>query len=248
VSIDPVHQANWTDEDAAAWERAGHPDPWKYAPYRLLVEYVAGQRDEHVRHDRLAWRVRANSMHSWNVYPPSGRWPMCSCCGEPVPCRAELQDQQASWAMQELDKFAKRIPGQCWACEEPVTHRQEAVSYAGINLDYPGGPQVVFHTRRKCFMSAVNYEKRWLEAEPGRDRILTYPLCGGTLLVHQDGTSECVGGGEEDCQGANTHDHRSLCACYMQSHGCGRGCSHDGHPGTRFSDRVPRYKRRIGQL
>lgn len=245
VSVDPVHTANWSDDDRAVWLKEGMPDPWRRAPYRLLVEYVAGKRAKELRHERMAWHVPAGSHAVWHCYPETGRWPMCSCCGEPMPCQAEMQDRAAAVAMETLDRNAAKMPGHCWACGDPVSHRQEAVSFAGINLDLPGGPVVVFHTRRKCFSSATRYELRWLDAEPGRQRILTWPSCPGSLLVHKDGVSECHGG-LDDCRGHSTHDHRSLNACYVQSHGCPKCENTSGHhPGCRPRDRVPRHKTRM---
>lgn len=195
-----------------------------------------------------AWRVNSlGDVHLriaengyFDIY--DGRWPACSCCGEPMPCRAELIDQAAAAAADRLDSLERRLPGCCWACCEPITARQQSVTYAGENLDLPGGPEVLFHTRRKCAYEAKHYEERWLAAGD-QPRILTWPRCQGTLVVHHDGTSECHGG-LEDCWGHSTHDHATKSACVIQSHGCPRGCPVEGHPGCAPRDRRARYEKR----
>lgn len=243
-------QADWTDDTLTAWQEQGMPDPatWDQRPVSVGLEWVGGKRPEAMRGDRGTLLSRGGRLTTWHVYD-SGRWPQCSCCGEPMPCQAELQDRVADAAMARLDRMQAHLPGHCWGCGEPVTRRQQAVVYAGMNLDLPGGPVVVFHTRRACAVVAMQYEERWLRAEPGqeRERILTWPRCPGVLVVHQDGTSECYGG-LDTCLGARTHDHGNRTACYAQSRGCGRECGREGHPGCTATDRVPRRQRAVGQL
>lgn len=240
--------------DHEVWTREGQPDAetWPNRPYRAHLTYLGGARPRHAEDgdDVLGGTLIVPASivrRSWYVYP-GGRWPACSCCLEPAPCRAEMEDRQVEQDMRNLGKYAGRLPGACWACEEPITKRQVSVIYTGINLDYPLGPQVMFHTRAKCEHAARRYEERWLAADPDRPRILTYPYCPGRLYVHQDGSSECVSwtrSGEpvesaDGCQGYSTHDHGSRAACYLRSHGCPQGCTSNGHPGARPGDRQPR--------
>lgn len=172
----------------------------------------------------------------WYVYPKTGRWPMCGCCGEPMPCRAELEDRAAKAASAKLDELMSRMPGCCWACGEPITSRQQGVTYPGDNLDLPGGQQVRFHLRRACWSSAAAYEDRWLSEDPSRKRIITYPDCPGTLVVHADGSSECRS--KTPCGGHLTHDHGHVAACFSaDKNACPRGCSIVGHPGCQPSPR-----------
>lgn len=255
-----------SDADRDVWLEAGMPDlaTWRGRPQRIVVEWQAGARPKwappegpvqraHV--DLPAERFRSED---WHVYPPPGRWPMCSCCGEPMPCRAELQDREVEAGLNDVEKFASRVPGSCWACGEPITGRQKSVHYSGENLDLPGGPALRFHTRASCFGAAKNYELRWIAEDPRRERILTYPKCAGMLIVHADGSSECQSGrtavgteavSDPECRGHLTHDHGAHAACYVGGEwfahpsrmpGCPRGCSQAGHPGTRTTSRPER--------
>jgi hypothetical protein len=259
-----------SDADRDMWMEAGMPDieTWPCRPYRVNVEFIAGARpdwartEEPVNGSMKLPAVATYDRASWDLYPESGRWPMCSCCGEPMPCRAELQDREVAAGLAEVEKFAKKMPGCCWACSEPITSRQRAVAYPGDNLDLPGGPPVRFHTRAKCGYDACQYELRWIAVDPRRERILTYPKCSGILVVHANGSSECRSGGtpfgteastELECRGHLTHDHGVQQACYVgdawlehpsQMPGCPRGCQREGHPGTRTT---PRPERRSPQ-
>jgi hypothetical protein len=236
------------DDDKAAWMRAGMPDmeTWKGRQHIVRFAYVGGERPAWVRDTprgrEAGITVRAvpfGGAGGWDMYPESNRWPQCSCCGEPMPCRAELQDRAVAASAKHLDELTAKLPGCCWGCGEPITARQRVVEYPGDNLDLPGAPPARFHQRRGCWSAAVRYEERWLEADPRHERILTYPSCEGTLIVHADGSSECrdVPG----CGGHFTHDHGTASACYCAGRfTCTRGCSVDGHPGCRTSPRPPR--------
>lgn len=232
------------DDDVEVWKSAGCPEveKWHGRPLRLWLRLVGGVwlRDpKHLAADRECSLTYPASRigPTFHVYPPSGRWPKCSCCGEPMPCRAELADRQVAAAAARLDDLASRMAGCCWACREPITSRQQAVTYDGDNLDLPGGPPVRFHLRRQCWGSATAYENRWIVADRARQRILTYPSCSGWLVVHHDGSSECRPSGSsspaQDCRGHETHNHSSMAACYCADREpCPRGCSLVGHPGA----------------
>lgn len=254
------------DHDRDTWIEAGMPDPatWKGRPYKVGVEYVGGARpdwaptDGDVPATSMSARAQRFGGVNWKLYPPSGRWPMCSCCGEPMPCRAELQDREVDQGLERVETWASRRPGCCWGCGEPITGRQKAVAYPGDNLDLPGGPEVRFHSRASCWDAARRYELRWIDVDPRRERILTYPKCAGILIVHADRSSECRAGrgplgdvqvSQPDCRGHLTHDHGTQAACYVgegwlsrpsEMPGCPRGCSRTGHPGAAPSARPPR--------
>jgi hypothetical protein len=123
--------------------------------------------------------MRVSRGNAWDVYR-DGRWPQCSCCGEPMPCRAEVQDRQIDAAMDRVEEMSKRLPGCCWGCGNPITSRQQSVIYAGENLDLPGGPDVRFHLRLDCLSAATAYETKWLSVDHSRRRMLTYPKCSGS--------------------------------------------------------------------
>lgn len=229
------------DADRDYWISVGMPDlaTWSQRPFRVRVVHVGGPIPMGAKPGKeFVMRVGPRQYVTWHVYP-GGRWPQCSCCGDPMPCASQMQDEAVTAAQDRMAKMEARIPGCCWACEEPITHRQRAVTFPGTNLDLPTAPAPSFHLRRTCYGSAAEYEKRWLVTDESRRRILTYPECPGTLVVHHDGGSECHGG-LDTCHGRGTHDHRAFAACYAQSHGCSRQCPIDGHPGCSPTRRARR--------
>jgi hypothetical protein len=260
--VEQVADLPLDDADRQKWLDHGMPDPetWPQRPYQVNAEWVGGKEP--------AWskrggsrklgiiRVPAGKYTSWRVYQGE-RWPQCSCCGEPMPCRAELEDRQVTASLDSLARLEAIPPGACWACAEPITTRQKTVTYPGENLDLPGGQQVYFHTRRGCVRQAHEYEERWVAADPRRERILTWPHCDGILVVHADGSSECQPGQTQlrgevkpqpDCRGHLTHDHSAHQACYIGESGCLRGCSPEGHPGTRTTPRPERREPSVGGI
>lgn len=256
-----------TGADRELWLEAGMPDlpAWKGRPCVVALDFVAGARpawappEGAVPGGKVTLTAQRYTGQEWRVYPSSGRWPACSCCGDPMPCRTELQDEEVGRSLEQVEEFSRRLPGCCWACEEPISSRQRSVTYPGDNLDLPGGHEPHFHTRSLCRGRAERYELRWIATDPRRERILTYPLCGGILVVHGDGSTECQSGRDpmfdlerptqRDCDGHLTHDHAVHTACYLggewfarttDASACPRGCVRDGHPGTRTTPRPDR--------
>jgi len=256
-----------SDTDRDVWLESGCPDldTWRGRPYRIDVAYVAGARPDWaptegpVQPAKLDVPAEQFRTGGWYVYPASGRWPQCSCCGEPMPCRADLEDREVTKGMNEIAKHARKTPGNCWACNEEITRRQKFVLYVGDNLDLPGAAAPRFHTRSQCRGRAERYELRWIAEDPRRERILTYPKCGGILVFHADGTTECRSGeiplfGElavpvPDCQGHLTHDHAVQVSCYVgedytakpgEFPGCPRGCDPAKHRGVGRAKRPER--------
>lgn len=250
------------DADRETWTRYGMPDPetWTQRPYEVAADWVAGappRWDRPGRRRRGVIRVPAAALAVWKVYP-GGRWPQCSCCGEPMPCRAELADRQVARSLDKMARMEAIPPGACWACGEPITKRQGAVTYPGDNLLLPGGPPGSFHTRRACVEKAEDYEEKWLAVDPRRERILTWPRCAGTLVVHADGSSECKSLGKSldgrasqpDCRGHSTHDHGDMTTCYSATkEPCPLGCDPYSHGGLRgVADRPKRRQPTVGGL
>lgn len=91
----------------------------------------------------------------------------------------------------------------------------------------------VFHLRRKCWGAAARYEEAWVATYPTAARSLLTLTCEGTVIVHEDGSGECFGAKDSDCPSIYAR-HRCMSACYIQSHGCGQGCTSRRH-GTRLS-------------
>jgi hypothetical protein len=260
--VEKVRDLPLSDTDRDKWLDAGMPDmaTWRRRPYRVDAQWVAGAEPKWLGPTQTSGKVdiAADTYMTWHVYE-GDRWPQCSCCGEPMPCRAELEDKQITASLNRVAKMEAIPPGACWACAEPITTRQKAVTYSGDNIDLPGGQQPRFHTRSACRSRAKRYEERWLAVDPRRERLLTWPACGGILLVHADGESECVEGRDPlgrdrervpDCRGHDTHDHGVHVACYVQddyfarswTNRCPRGCEPRNHHGTALR---PRPERRI---
>lgn len=249
--ITAVNDAAPTDSERDKWVEEGMPDPWHNRPYIAHLRHLGGVLPNWATADAVPTaQVRVGPGRSrWARYRGS-RWPMCSCCGEPMPCRAEVEDREVTKSLREVEKFARIPAGACWACAEPISRRQRSVAYDGDNLDLPGAQSPRFHIRGKCGHWAESYERRWIAVDPRRERLLTYPQCGGILVTHGDGSTECVSGpgiigqdmvGEPDCRGHLTHDHGAHRACYVgdayfapasEFPGCPRGCARDGHPGA----------------
>lgn len=268
-----VEDALLSETDREKWLDCGMPDleTWQQRPYRVTMDWVGGAKppwtDDGDDHKRGTVDIPAAKYFQWDVYA-GGRWPQCSCCGEPMPCRAELEDHQVTASLDRVARLESIPPGACWACGEPITTRQKTVTYPGENLDLPGGQQVHFHTRGQCRGSAHDYEERWVASDPRRERILTWPRCEGILVVHADGSSECVPGraplgGEyyepqTDCRGHLTHDHSVHRACYVhedyfqqggyEAGRCPRGCDPAEHRGTTTTRRPDRREPSPGGL
>jgi len=194
-------------------------------PYRIRLQRIHGEP-----------RDRENTHSDWFPAYPHGRVPLCSCHGHPWPCLEADQQAQAEREMQRVEKALRLLPGCCPACEEPVTSRQRSITFGGPNVQNPLAEGPTFHLRLKYRHAAAQYEETWVAAEPGRQRSLLTLACAGTVIVHGDGTAECFGADESDCPSVFAR-HRGYQACYIQTHGCGRECSRNGHPGTRIPGR-----------
>lgn len=218
LAVEDYPREEWTAEQEEAWAgRAirGHE------PMRVEVSSPDGSE---------VGRMTVGPRYvSWDVLPE--HYAVCVSCGELAPCVEHTSMVAAQAAMAQAERDMATLPGCCAACQEPVTHRQEAVRFPGENLLVPlGSPGVIFHLRRSCRGSAARYEEMWVAADPTRPRSLLTLSCEGSLIVHGDGSAECHSA--DPCPSIYA-DHRVIAACYTQSHGCGRGCSVTGHPGAR---------------
>ena len=205
-------------------------------PWSVSLRRIHGARhDRENSRQEIALRVRAFAYGSFDRYA-NGRVPLCSCHGEPWPCIEADQQAQAVKELEAAERELSRMPGCCPACDEPVTSRQKSITFGGPNVRNPLAEGPTFHLRRKCRHEAARYEEAWVNAEAGRQRSLLTLTCAGTVIVHGDGSAECFGADDSDCPSVFAR-HRGYSACYIQTHGCGRGCSRVGHPGTRIAGR-----------
>jgi hypothetical protein len=169
--------------------------------------------------------------------PLAEPYPACVDCACLLPCPCNERDKEVDAAATELDRLGGIMPGCCWACNEPVTSRHASIVFDEENLLRPGGGPVVFHTSLSlkahtgtCLGQAIDYERRWVQAAPGRPHRLT---CPGHLFLHRD-RSECTEG--QNCPGdsADHYPRSSFCTTNLfevdgtqlrPSRSCGlRGC------------------------
>lgn len=215
----------------------------RMSPYRITLRRVHGAPHprENDRHEiGLRCAVGGGQLPRY----PNARVPLCSCHGQPWPCLEADQQAVAEKAMAAAEREMKLMPGCCPACEEPVTGRQQSITFGGPNVRNPLAEGPTFHLRRKCYGSAARYEEAWVADEPGRERSLLTLTCSGTVIVHEDGTGECFGAVDSDCPSIYAR-HRMYSACYLQSHGCGRSCTSRRH-GTRLAGR-PFHPREVAR-
>jgi hypothetical protein len=161
-------------------------------------------------------------------------FPVCHSCGEVPPC---LESEQERYAREQARRTEARMSvpdGCCMACSEPISTRQKTLRFPGANVWNPfGAPGVRFHARQACRGLAAEYEEAWVQAEGGRERSLLTLKCSGSVIVHQDGTADCVSRNDgTDCPNIYAQ-HRYYAACYCSSYGCGLKCTQEGHPGAR---------------
>lgn len=222
------------DQEHASGYRPQYRDEMR--PYSVTLRRVHGaHHDRENSRQEIGLGIRAFTYGGFDRYQ-NGRVPLCSCHNQPWPCLEADQQTQAEKELKAAERELRVLPGCCPACEEPVTSRQRCITFGGPNVRNPLAEGPTFHLRRACYGAAARYEEAWVAAEPGRPRSLLTLSCSGTVIVHDDGTAECFGADGSDCPSTYAK-HRSHMACYVQSHGCGRGCTPSGHPGTRQSGR-----------
>lgn len=187
LEVRAVPVIDWDEHDRAYYDRAcewprspASEETWDRRPVYLIVVPADGGKRHHVKRRPYAYGP---------AYVIPEHYPVCRECGELYPCRELEIRAEAAREMKELDKYEKVLPGTCWGCFEPITHRQDAIRFEGENLFLPGAPQVVFHARRSkgCRSAAISYEERWVKAGEGRRPRLS---CPGKLVIHVDG-AEC---------------------------------------------------------
>jgi heme/copper-type cytochrome/quinol oxidase subunit 2 len=123
------------------------------APTHTLALRCLGNRESerHVPTHRYDW---------WWTYP-EGRYPLCSCCGEPSPCRAQLACTAAEIEVARMRRYD--LPGVCPACGACVRPEDEQVTFE-LNLEVPLGQPVTFHlSDPACACEADRYAQRCAE-------------------------------------------------------------------------------------
>jgi hypothetical protein len=125
------------------------------------------------RTGRAARRRLATSAYSaWWVYP--GRFPVCSCCGGPPPCAAQLLDDAVEAEIVRMRRY--EISGACPACGRYAGVARQTVTFPD-NITVPMGPPVTFHVdTMMCRTAAVEYQRVWLTVHSGAAPLLESSL------------------------------------------------------------------------
>lgn len=205
--VRPVPVIDWDEHDREGFRtrnRGGLPEEdWPLRPLYLILLPVKGGKRRHVK-------VRPYARPTAYVLP--FHYPVCTECGEPWPCPEIAIVKEVRKESARMEQLSRIMPGCCWGCGEPVTGRQKSIAFEGENLLLPGAPEPVFHLRHGkpyCSSAAVDYEKKWVTAQPGRHPRLH---CPGNRIFHVDG-AECTE--EPFCPGRDVHhtgnfmDHRA---------------------------------------
>lgn len=182
----------------------------KAAPVNVIVRpaRIAGD-DPKLRGKDIHLRAYSQ-LTRWWVYPHE-HYPICSGCGEPMPCRETLAIEASARAAKFMGRY--ELPGVCPACGSPVTKRQGFRTF-DENLYVPLGPPVTFHAgRRACWDGLVDYEEAWVKVDP-ENRKRRY-RCDGTLTTHSTTEYECTQGVE--CPGPQA-SHRAVSGCRCPWH------------------------------
>ena len=227
LRVEDLIPGDWSDDAREAWIAMGMPDPWRATPFRVIVTKPEGGIEHMmtVDHDRYL---------TWHVLPE--HYAVCVVCGDLAPCAGHAQAVHAEKATKAAVAEMELPDGFCPACREPITQRQKTHVFPGPNLLNPlGADDVRFHTRRQCHYGAKSYEEKWVAADPTRPRSALTLRCTGTIVVHGDGSAECHGRQDgADCPTVYAA-HACHTACFIESHGCGRGCDRRNHPGIRLA-------------
>lgn len=221
VAIHPLPEVDWTDDERrhvgamkAEFRERNAPVAVVLGPPDPPVDPVA-HLSQQVSVRLSGWRRRALPMY------PDEHWPSCARCAEPLPCRERMAAKIAAAELAKLGRY--ETAGVCPACQEPVTARQQSLTFSE-NLVLPGGPPVTFHQRSRCRYSAEKYEKAWVAADPNRRRATL--TCGGHVTVHHPMSYSCTEGVE--CPGsAATHQSYSVCRCPEHTFPGRSGCMPD---------------------
>lgn len=121
---------------------------------------------------RTGWSMDFDSLWLPSFYfYPQGRWPQCSCCGEPMPCRTQMLERRVAEEVAVSNRLMSRVEGQCWGCGKPITARQKVVEFPGPNVELPGGIPARFHGRLGCSPAVAAYEQKWEKANGGVERV-----------------------------------------------------------------------------
>lgn len=157
LEVNPIPETEWTDDERRFVDLRRPELRDRFVPVYIVVRpaHITGDDPTLRQHDRH-FRFQAVRMGGLHVYE-NEHYPVCATCGEPVPCRDQLQAEQARQAVERMSRYED--PGLCPHCQEGFGPRQQTRTF-GTNIEIPGGPPVRFHMRRGCQHAAERYAKR----------------------------------------------------------------------------------------
>lgn len=122
-------------------------------PDGLDMDQTAHSRDVHLR-GRVSKAMRVGDPITGNFDRLHEHYGLCVHCGELLPCRDRMAEQQALLQTERMARY--ETPGVCPECLEPVTDRQDRETFPNIYV--PLGPDVTFHAgRKKCRQAMEEY-------------------------------------------------------------------------------------------
>lgn len=164
--------------DYAAWKITEIWPKDDKTVYRVNLELAHGTH--HLSESTI--KCSSFQFRTLDIYP-SGRVPLCSCCGNPAPCRIAVAERVASEVMEVTEKRMARagIPGICYACGEVISSRQGSITYPADegNIQLPGYPSPRFHTRRECSDARYSYAK-------DRAKVMPDHLAFDDIYAHEE--------------------------------------------------------------
>lgn len=133
-----------------------------------------------------------------SIWKLKDRYPLCSCCGDLMPCRHEMEDRTVDATTKRMRRY--ETAGVCPACEEVVTERQQSIRF-DTNLYAMLGPAPIFHLRYRCKSQAISYDEALAKHENRQPRM----SCTGLITRHS--WSEWDNCTNPTCPGRDVH-HR----------------------------------------
>lgn len=211
VESRPRAEVDWSDADRqrmavqADWEPHLRRPPYvvvlEHVRGPLLVRRLAGDGTFHLL-------VPAGAYRTWAAVRE--RFAVCSCHGDPWPCRVEVQEHVVARETAALEEtLAGLAPGVCAACLKPIG-RRKAITFPEPHAEVPGAPGPTFHLGGKCRSAAIGYEQGpRLAAYPDAERLLT---CPGRIFRHEvDSRRDCSAGAA--CTGHHHSGEGTWCGC-----------------------------------
>ncbi|AIG81344.1 Hypothetical protein AJAP_42885 (plasmid) [Amycolatopsis japonica] len=134
----------WTETDRSMRETHGRDA----TPSLVTIHATTGTSSLRLR----TWA----GVVAWWIYP-NGHYPVCGCCHEPVPCRAQEANQVSDVVFARALRFSEA--GRCPECGGEVTANQRPIRFTE-NRVWPLGPAPIFHGHRKvCRAAAERYAR-----------------------------------------------------------------------------------------